>query len=487
MPGTEDGIELARIESELGMQIVSLSCDSRLTQPGDVFLAYPGADSDGRRHAGEAVRAGAAAVLWDPDGADGNPDWGVPSLPLPGLRKNSGHLAAAVCGDPTRDMRIIAVTGTNGKTTTAWFTAMLLANLTDSDVGYFGTAGQGVMGALEPSSLTTPDAISLQKGFRRLADRGIRHAVIEASSHGICQHRLEGTAYDVAVFTNLSRDHLDYHGTQEEYARSKEMLFERDGLEAAIVNADDQFGRALAERLDGKVILGTYGCEGSRVRLLRIGYGQGRMCVGAELDGREHEWSMGICGAHNAHNAAAAMLAVRLCGFRWGEVLPAMERLELPPGRLQRVTSKAAGPAVYVDYAHTPYALEQALSGLRSMHPSARIMCVFGCGGDRDQGKRSEMGRVARDCADRVCITSDNPRTEDPASIMRSVREGAGDGALMVEDRAQAIFAAVRESASGDVVLVAGKGHERFQLVGDRRLPFDDVAVAEAALAEAGT
>lgn len=485
MTGAEPAAaDRATIERGLGAPVRSLALDSRRVGPGDVFLAVPGRQSDGRDHIGEAVKAGAAAVLWDPDGFSWPESVDIPNLPVERLGAAVGRLASEVWGSPSQAMEVVAITGTNGKTTTAWLAAGLLSAVTGGKVGYFGTVGIGALGALRPSGLTTPDPVTLQRELAQLAGEGARHAVVEATSHALDQRRLDGLCCDVAVFTNISRDHLDYHGTHESYARAKSLLFEREELRAAAINVDDRLGRELAGRLEDRLFLTTFGERRGDVRILRAeDRGEG-LVIDVSIKGRVHEWSTGVRGRFNAMNVVAAAAAANLTGIRWGEILPALPGLSLPPGRMQRIGDPKAGPAVYVDFAHTPDALAKALGHLREAHAGRQVTCVFGCGGDRDRGKRAEMGRVASALADRVVVTSDNPRGEDPSSIIAEVRAGAGANVSCVEDRAQAIFGAVRSSSAGDAVLVAGKGHEKFQLVGGRRVPFDDVGVAAAALGE---
>lgn len=478
------GVDRASVERALGVPLGPLASDSRKVGAGDTFLAWPGRRSDGRDHIGEAVRAGAAAVLWEPGGFEWPDGVDVPNMPVEDLAGRAGPLAAEVWEHPSRDMTVVAVTGTNGKTTTAWILADLLARTSGGKVGLFGTVGAGVFGDLGPCALTTPDPVALQRGLAEVAAAGARHAVVEATSHALDQRRLDGVDCDIAVFTNISRDHLDYHGTFDAYARAKSRLFERAELRAAAVNADDRLGREIAARLDGRVSLLTYGERRGDVRVTGVSETPGGLVIDVSVGGRAHEWRTAIQGRFNAMNAVAAAAAASLAGIRWGEILPAMAEVGMPPGRMQRVGDPGRGPAVFVDFAHTPDALAKALGHLRAAHSGARVTCVFGCGGDRDRGKRAEMGRVASSLCDRVVVTTDNPRGEDPESIIADVMAGAGANASAVPDRAQAIFSAVRGSAAGDAVLVAGKGHERFQLVGDRRVPFDDAGVAAAALGE---
>jgi len=472
------------IEARLGLKIEALASDSRGVARGDVFLAYPGAASDGRRHIREALDAGAAAVLWDPDGFAWDGPQGIPNLPVAGLRGRAGEIAARAFGHPSGRMTVFAVTGTNGKTTVAWLIAGIMARVRGEPAGYFGTVGRGLMGDLGPAPLTTPDAVELQRGLRKVADAGAGVVAIEASSHGLSQHRLAGVECDVGVFTNLSRDHLDHHGSMGEYAAAKDSLFALPGMRGAAVCVDDEHGRGLAGRLDDGMAVATFGSGPARARLLSAEPAPGGMAVCAELDGYGYEWTMPAIGRHNATNALAAMSAARIAGARWVEMLPAMEELGLPPGRMERIGGADARPAVYVDYAHTPAALETALAELRAFRGAGKVWCVFGCGGERDRGKRAQMGRVAAQGADRVVVTTDNPRGESPSEIIAEIVSGAGGRARVIEDRAQAIFAAVREAAAEDAVLIAGKGHEKTQCVGGEILAFDDVQAASAALGE---
>jgi len=459
--------------------VTGLALDSRGVAPGDCFVALAGAREHGLKHAAAAVAAGAVAILTE--GVDVLPALGVPIVRIDGLRARVGELAARFHDHPARRMTTIAVTGTNGKTTVAHLCADALRRLHGAS-GYFGTLGGGRFDALTPSLNTTPDPITLQREFARLLDAGCRHVALEASSHALAQGRLNGLEVGVAVFTGLGHDHLDFHGNLEAYVEAKRRLFSHPGLHTAIVNADDAQGTNIlagiapglrcwrfSTRDDAAEILALeVACSATGTRL-RV-----RTPLGvADVDSA-------LIGDFNAQNLLAALAALLASGVALGDAAAALSAAQPVRGRMELA---AREPCVYVDYAHSPDSLERVLATLRALG-AGRLLCVFGCGGDRDASKRPLMGAIAERDADLVFITSDNPRNEDPAAIAADILRGMQrPGRARVElDRLAAIRAALATAVPGDIVLVAGKGHETTQTMGAKALPFDDVAVVREVL-----
>jgi UDP-N-acetylmuramoyl-L-alanyl-D-glutamate--2,6-diaminopimelate ligase len=466
----------------LGVQIDRLETDSRRVRQGDVFVAFPGERSDGRSYIPQAIAAGARAVVWEADGFGWSAQWRVPNVGIAGLRRQLGHLAAHVYGQPSAKMWVVGVTGTNGKTSCSQWIAQCLNRL-GSPTAVIGTLGNGFPNALMPATHTTPDAVSLQEEMADLLSRGAQCLSMEVSSHGLEQDRVQGVAFAAALFTNLSRDHLDYHGSMERYGAAKAKLFRWPGLKHAVVNLDDPFGARLAASLD-------------RTHLSVLGYGFGKGEIsGHRLDLTtrgltleiETPWGPGmirskLLGAFNAANVLGVLGVLLAAGVELDAATASLAQVEPVAGRLQ-IIREPGRPLVVVDYAHSPDALEKALETLRVLlAPGARLICVFGCGGDRDRGKRPVMGEVATRLADHSVITSDNPRTEDPRAIIEQVVAGAHATYHVEVDRARAILHAVREARAEDVVLIAGKGHETYQEIAGVRLPFSDVEVARNAL-----
>jgi len=466
----------------LGVRIGGLAIDSRKVKPGDLFLAYPGQRADGRAHIAQAIAAGAGAVLWESGGFGWNAAWRVPNLGVADLRWHVGQIASHFFGNPSRDMWIAGITGTNGKTSCSHWIAQSLTRL-GRKTAVIGTLGSGFPGTLDAAANTTPDALSLQSILAGLRSSGATGCAMEVSSHGIEQGRVNGTEFDVALFTNLSRDHLDYHKTMEDYGAAKARLFRWPHLTHAVVNIDDAFGRALADSIDR-----------SRVSVLGYGFGKGEI-AGHRLDlstrglkleiatpwGSAH-LSSPLVGEFNVANLLGVLGVLMAAEVPLQDAVDTLAHVDPVPGRLQMVRLPDS-PLVVVDYAHTPDALEKVLRTLRNLlPPGGRLHCVFGCGGDRDPGKRPLMGEVATRLADRVFITSDNPRSEDPRAIVDDIVTGAHPNYAIEVDRYGAIFRALQSAAPDDVVLIAGKGHETYQEIGAQRLPFDDVQVAREGL-----
>jgi UDP-N-acetylmuramoyl-L-alanyl-D-glutamate--2,6-diaminopimelate ligase len=462
----------------LGVPVTRLATDSRRVEPGDVFVAVPGARTDGRRLIPQAIAAGAAGVLWEAAGFRWDPAWRVPNLAVPNLRQQLGFIAARAYGDPSLRMWAAGVTGTNGKTSCSHWIAQSLTRL-GHRTAVMGTLGNGFPGELTPGTHTTLDAASLQAELAELLSKGASGVVMEVSSHGLEQGRVNGVAFAAALFTNLSRDHLDYHGTMEQYGAAKARLFHWDGLHHAVINLDDGFGAQLAGSLDR-----------SRVNVLGYGLGKGEISAHKlDLSKRgltleiETPWGAGmvrsqLLGRFNAANLLGVLGVLLATGVKLDDATGALEKVEPVPGRLQMVR-RPGRPLVVVDYAHTPDALEKVLDTLRAvLRRDGRLICVFGCGGERDAGKRPLMGEIATRLADSVVVTSDNPRGEDPRTIIDQIIAQAHPNYHVEIDRAAAIQQALGEARTEDLVLIAGKGHEAYQEILGRRLPFSDTEVA---------
>jgi UDP-N-acetylmuramoyl-L-alanyl-D-glutamate--2,6-diaminopimelate ligase len=456
------------------VMISGVSDDSRSVAPGDLFIAVAGAASDGHAHAAVAVAAGAVAVLAERP----LPELSVPVLVVDDLKRRRGRIAARLYGNPAAELALVGITGTNGKTSIASYVAELAERL-DPPAGYIGTIGWGRPGALEASSLTTESAIVIQRRLAALRDAGCRWVAMEVSSHALDQDRVAGCEFDYAVFSNLSRDHLDYHGDLVRYGEAKARLFRMPGLKAIVVNTDDALGRRLAEAAAPGVDVIGYGVAAPAA----LGWEDLEFHAGG-VRGRLHTpwgdsaFELPLYGSFSVANAAAALAVLCHAGHELTEVVAGLAGLRSVPGRMEFFPGR---PTIVVDYAHTPDALDKVLDALRP-HVAGRLVCVCGCGGDRDRGKRPLMAQAAVQHADRVWLTSDNPRSEDPDAIIGEMLAGldAGAGVMVDADRASAVRRAVCEAGPEDLVLVAGKGHEEYQEIAGRRLPFSDRELAAA-------
>jgi len=476
-----------------------LRTDSRQVGAGDAFIAWPGYARDGREYVAAALAAGASTCLVEEDGVDafGFVDARVASLP--GLKAATGLIAAQFYGEPAEKLDVIATTGTNGKTSTAWWTAQALS-LLGQRCGVVGTLGvgepprpgSGEAGNIDYTGLTTPDPVRLQAGFRTMLDQGFKACAIEASSIGIKEDRLAGTPIRVALFTNFTQDHLDYHGSMEAYWQAKLELFGAPGLKAAVLNRDDAKGAELAPLLAPRLDVWTYGLNRDDARLSAhdLHYRAGGLAFTLRErtdDGEQRRLlETGLIGDYNVSNLLAVIGGLRALGHPLEDVAAAAAQVTPVPGRMQRVGSGSELPQVVVDYAHTPDALEKALEALAPLAAArgGELRCVFGCGGNRDRTKRPLMGAIAARLAQHVTITSDNPRHEAPAQILADIAAGvvANQKVQTEVDRRSAILQSVLQAGSRDVVLIAGKGHEDYQEVGDQRSPFSDVEEGRAAL-----
>jgi UDP-N-acetylmuramoyl-L-alanyl-D-glutamate--2,6-diaminopimelate ligase len=486
-------------------RVVSLTTDSRHVMPGGAFIAWPGATRDGRQFVGAALAAGAAACIVEAEGVE---DFAFGAderiATMQGLKATTGPLARGFLGDPSARLDVIATTGTNGKTSTAWWAAQALTALGRRS-GVIGTLGVGAPpshddpGTIESTGLTTPDPVTLHAAFKSFLDAGFAACAIEASSIGIVEHRLAGTRIAVALFTNFTQDHLDYHGTMESYWRAKAQLFAWPGLRHAVLNVDDPTGEELARRMQGGPV-DLWTCSArhdARLYAHRIAYVDGGLGFDVYEGQAQAVVRSGLIGEFNVSNLLAVIGALRALGIPLADAAQVCSALTPVPGRMQRVTAapdyddEAARfqslPEVVVDYAHTPDALEKALLALQPLAQArgGELWCVFGCGGNRDATKRPLMGAIAQRLAHRAVVTSDNPRNERPMDILDQIVAGmtGTQKPIVIEDRRAAIGQAIRLADASDVVLIAGKGHEDYQEIAGVKHPFSDIVEAREVLA----
>jgi UDP-N-acetylmuramoyl-L-alanyl-D-glutamate--2,6-diaminopimelate ligase len=474
-------------EAASSVLIRELTLDSRKVRPGDLFLAVPGAAQDGRLHIADAIARGAAAVAYEAEGACEVRDSAADLIAMKGLSEQLSAIAGRFYGEPSRGLRLVGVTGTNGKTSVSQLLAQTL-DLLGECCGIVGTLGSGFHNALVQGQHTTPDPIGVQAMLANLKQAGAKAVAMEVSSHGLDQGRVAALNFSVAVFTNLSRDHLDYHGSMQAYGAVKAQLFARPGLRCRVLNIDDSFGRELATKhSDSRLI--SYSLDDAEAYLY---------CRSAEFDNDgvradvvtpqgEGRLCSSLLGRFNLSNLLAVVGALLALDYPLDEILAVMPKLQGPLGRMQRLGG-GAQPLVVVDYAHTPDALDKVLEALRQ-HADGQLVCLFGCGGERDRGKRALMAAVAEQRADRVLVTDDNPRSEAPEQIFADIRSGftALDKVTLQHGRAAAIAQLIASAKIGDVLLLAGKGHEDYQEINGVRQPFSDLYEAEQALAEWST
>lgn len=473
---------LLEIPPERDLDIDGLTLDSRRVGPGKLFLALPGSSDDGRDYISRAIGKGAAAVLYQSDDGFQAPVASAPLYAVPGLRREAGRLAARFFGRPSEALLMIGITGTNGKTTCAHLIAQALNKL-GTRCGVLGTIGCGFPDNLRHAGLTTPDAIELQQQLAELVGEDAEAVCVEVSSHGLDQGRADAVAFDIAVFTNLSRDHLDYHGDLQCYGEAKARLFDFPSLSHVVVNRDDPFGARLVEKLAkrGGVRLWTYGLESGEVRPDEATIDEEGIRLTVRVAGDAIEFCAPLVGRINVPNLLAVIATLLACGYGAQAIAGVLPGLKPPPGRMELFRGRLEKPAVVIDYAHTPDALERALASLRE-HTAGRLWVVFGCGGDRDRGKRPQMGAIAERLADHVILTDDNPRGEEPAAVTADIARGMQRKAEITHDRGQAIAAAIRRAAAGDMVLVAGKGHEATQTTAGSVRVFSDREVVASLL-----
>ncbi len=473
-----------------------LHTDSRRVGAGDGFIAWPGGVTDGRQFVASALKQGATACVVEQSGADAFAWTDSDAIATyDGLKAASGLIAAAYYEQPSQALDVVAITGTNGKTSTAWWLAHALHNA-GKRCAIVGTLGVGEVGHLEATGMTTPDPVLLQARLRDMVDAGVHACAIEASSIGLAEHRLDGTQVRVAMFTNFTQDHLDYHGSMDSYWQAKLALFSWAGLQAAVINVDDAKGSALAAQLQARAQgpnVWTVSCAANssestsaqHIVARHIQHGTTGLCFDVAEGDEVHALQTHLVGHYNVSNVLGVIACLRALGYSLADALQACRVLPAVPGRMQTV-GEAGEPLVVIDYAHTPDAVAQAVQALLPLAQSrgGELTCVLGCGGDRDAAKRPLMAAAAEQYAQQVVLTSDNPRSEDPRTILNQMLAGVQNAAkaIVIADRAQAIAQTVQHARAHDVVLVAGKGHEDYQEIAGVKHPFSDVAHAKQAL-----
>ena len=492
-------------------EVHGIHLDSRRLQRGDLFVAMPGMVADGRDFIGDAVANGAGAIVYE--ASDGYVFRGtpVPAFPVNDLRRHLGVIASRFHGEPSRKLVVIGVTGTNGKTTCTQLLAQVLGDIDGTNeplplsptpspargegseplrargarrCAIIGTLGYGFSGALDASRHTTPDAVTVQKLFADFLNQGASHVAMEVSSHALEQGRVNGVAFDVAVFTNLTRDHLDYHGDMVSYGLAKAGLFAMEGLKYVVINHDDAFGRGLLASLGPQIKSLSYGIEGGDVRAVAITPRHDGLTLRVATPAGEIDLNSRLIGRFNAYNLLAVLATLLTLGMDLKEAAARLARALPPAGRVERFGGEPGQPLVVVDYAHTPDALEKVLHALRE-HTPGKLWCVFGCGGDRDRGKRPVMGKIAERLADVVVLTDDNPRHESGDAIIGEILAGMRSTPQVIRDRRAAIQAAIHGATASDIILIAGKGHEDYQQFGDQRLPYSDRETVQELIGEA--
>ncbi|CUS50774.1 UDP-N-acetylmuramoylalanyl-D-glutamate--2,6-diaminopimelate ligase [hydrothermal vent metagenome] len=469
--------ESKALEAIKGLGVTDLCIASQQVTPGSLFMASRGQTRHGLDFMGEAIARGATAIVWESDSSR-HPVAEVPLVKIDDLSEKLGDIAARFFADPSAAMTITSITGTNGKTSVAHFIAQAL-DRPDARCGLIGTLGAGLYGSMQPTANTTPNAVDLQRAMAEFHNAGAKNVVMEASSHGLEQGRVNGVKVDTAVFANLSRDHLDYHGDMESYAACKQKLFSFPGLKAAVINADDAVGNVLIDTLPAELRKVAFSLQGPVSGVETLSVRNIEKLAGGLRFKVEGPWGEGIIetallGAFNAQNLLASLAVLLLADMPMSEAVTRLSSVMPVPGRMERFGG-GDHPVVVVDYAHTPDAMEKALLALRT-HTSGKLVCVFGCGGDRDWGKRPQMGEVVERHTDFAIITDDNPRNEDATAIVSQIRTGLQRPRKMpvIHDRLSAIEMALEVAGPGDCVLIAGKGHEEYQIIEDKRIAFSD-------------
>ena len=462
--------------------ITGISTDSRKLNKGDAFIALDGTRTTGRAYIKDAVNKGASAVLLESDGNELDFDFDVPLVFVDKLKSSLGLLASRYFHDPSRELKVIGITGTNGKTSIAYYLAQLLSSLENRQVGSIGTIGAGIFGSLQEISNTTPDVFTINGLLNDFRAKHVNHVIMEVSSHGLEQGRVDNILFETAVFTNLSRDHLDYHGDMHVYGAAKKKLFDSPGLKNAVINIDDEYGSKLFSEFQRKINSVSYGIgpRAGKTGIKPDVYAEIHTLelnsLGLKIDSPwgHSEVNVPLTGQFNAYNVLACVAVLCMHGIAFDDVVEKLMELVPVPGRMEAFIRNGF-PPIFVDYSHTPDALLQALHSLKD-YCEGRLICVFGCGGDRDKGKRPVMGAVAEEYADMVYLTSDNPRNEAPEKIIEDIHSGM-KGLIPVEvepDRSRAISSAIKSAEPEDIILIAGKGHETYQETGNKKLPFSD-------------
>ncbi len=461
-------------------RITNITSDSRKVSENTLFLAYPGESSDGRDYIQDAINNGASAILWDAEAFIWNPEWQVENIPIRKLRLQAGIVASQFYKNPSQKIWMIGVTGTNGKTSITQWLAQCFNHL-NQKAAVIGTLGNGLLNQLSPAVNTTPDAISLQEMLASYVNDQAEVVAMEVSSHGLSQGRVNGVSFNVAVLSNLTQDHLDYHGTFEAYADAKRSLFTKDGLKYAILNADDAFGQELEISLfGGQTEVLTYGINSGQVKAVDISFEDTQLVFYAETPYGNAPVKAHLIGRFNVYNVLAVLATLLVSKVSLEEAVEAISHIKSAKGRMQQIGGGQA-PLVVIDYAHTPDALEKVLITLKEQ-TTGKVICIFGCGGDRDKSKRALMGKIASDIASAVVVTSDNPRSENPEKIIADIAVGLHGNFAIEENRAKAISVGIFSAKPGDIVLIAGKGHEEYQEINGKKLPFSDIEQAKDVL-----
>mgnify|MGYP003384876521 CR=1 FL=1 len=458
----------------------TITADSRQVVPGALFLAYAGESADGRAYIADAINNGASAILWEPEGFIWDKNWQVENKPVVSLKQEAGVIADQFYASPSSQLWMVGVTGTNGKTSVTQWLGQCFDYL-GRQTAVVGTLGNGLLNQLTPTANTTPDALLLQKLLADYVEQKIDVVAMEVSSHGLSQGRVNGVQFDVAVLTNLTRDHLDYHGTVENYALAKEKLFKWDSLQSVVLNSDDDFGQAIKQKLSNSAVkVLTYGIDSGGVRASNIRFDNGAIQLMVTTPNGQAEMQVDLVGRFNVYNVLAVLATLLVSDVAFDDAIDAVKHLKPLNGRMQQFGGGNL-PLVIVDYAHTPDSLENVLLALKEEAKQA-LICVFGCGGNRDQGKRPLMGKVASALADSVIVTTDNPRHERAEDIIQAILKGITGECIVEADRAKAIALAIANAQVDDVVLIAGKGHEDYQEIAGEKHHFSDVEQVELAL-----
>jgi len=486
----------ADVDPSQDCEISELSLDSRYASKGDLFFACAGTQKHGLEYIDQVMAADVAAVAWEPSEAfpalpESVSPTAIPLIAVDSLSERLGFIADRFFGQPSRDLQVVGITGTDGKTSCAHFLTQALNRL-NRKTAMIGTLGYGLPGDLQVATHTTPDAIRVHRILAEMKAQGVGAVVMEVSSHALDQSRVNGVLFDLVMLTNIGRDHLDYHGEQQKYVDAKKKLFRFSGLKFAVINKDDTQGRQWLNEIADDIQIAAYGEQDCipgksvfNVQLEKIKLGAQGISWQVSSPWGQASLQCHLFGRFNSFNLSAVLTALHFLGVDWDQACEQVGKMTTVPGRMEfyQAHKGSRQPVVVVDFAHTPDALEQALLALRE-HGFARVCVVFGCGGDRDTGKRSLMGAVAERLADKIVLTDDNPRTEPGNLIIDNILSGIGqlEKVQIERDRKQAIAWAIKHAGQQDVVLVAGKGHEQYQITGDQKVPFNDAVVVQACL-----